>query len=176
MKFQEMIFDLSLGILITWPNHRSCDLYLAEKLLDIQHLTNVTSAHFVAKCHVVNFSPKSNSPASDWDSNLSVIVQSLRFMTIGEDTDKDRFENWHLCGVSKLPFCDNISIKVILNWVSFINPCIHLLGPLSVTRECHSKVANLNLSNCCSALPLRPTFNIYWLGFWRDKRTSVIQC
>jgi len=28
-------------------------------------------------------------------------------MTIGEDRNKDRFQNWQFCGVWKFSFCDN---------------------------------------------------------------------
>jgi len=46
-------------------------------------------------------------------------------MTIGKDRNKDRFENWQLCGVWKLPFCGHRTINLTQNWVSFANPCIN---------------------------------------------------
>ena len=42
-----------------------------------------------------------------------------RFMTVGEHRSKDRFENWQLCGVEKLPFCDHTVIKLMQKCVCF---------------------------------------------------------
>ena len=46
--------------------------------------------------------------ACTWDSTLSV---NPRFVTSGEDRNKDRFINWQLCGVWKIPFCDHGTIN-----------------------------------------------------------------
>ena len=58
-----------------------------------------------------------------------------KFMTIGKDRNKDRFKNWQLCDVWKLPFCDYRPIKLTQNCVSFTNPCINLLPPLLNTTH-----------------------------------------
>jgi len=44
-------------------------------------------------------------------------------MTVGEDRDKDRFQNWKLCGVWKFPFCHHRAMKLTQNWVWFTNLC-----------------------------------------------------
>jgi len=73
----------------------------------------------------------------------SFIYFHPRFMTIGEDCDKDRFKSWQLFGVWKLLFCDHRAIKFIQNCGCFTNPCINLVVPPSVTREYHLKLIEL---------------------------------
>ena len=93
-------------------------------------------------------------------------------MTICKDRNKDRFENWQLCGVWKLvlPFCDHRAIKLTQNCFSFANPCINLLAPPSATRK-YATPRCLNVSTCCSVLPL--TCSIHCLGFVERRNTSV---
>ena len=45
-----------------------------------------------------------------------------RFITTGEDRNKNWYQNWQLCGVWKLPFCDHRAIKLTQNCVCFTNP------------------------------------------------------
>jgi len=61
-------------------------------------------------------------------------------MTTVEDRNKDRFKNWKLCGLWKIPFHHHGAIKLTQNCVCFTNPCINLFVPTSVTREYHLKV------------------------------------
>jgi len=66
-----------------------------------------------------------------------------KFMTIREHRYKDRFENWQLCCVLKLPFCHHRAIKLTQICFWFNNPRIDLLDPSSVAHECHPKVLKL---------------------------------
>ena len=88
-------------------------------------------------------------------------------MTIGEDRNKDRFKNWQLCSVWKLPFCDHRAIKLTQNYVCFTNPCINLLVPSSVTHENH----HWSLKTCCSVLPL--PCNVHCLEFMERHNTYL---
>ena len=83
-------------------------------------------------------------------------------MTIGKDRNKDRLENWQLCGVWKFPFCGHRAIKFMQNGVSFTNPCSNLLG-LRFSTNVNTTPSYLNVSICWSVLPL--TCRIHCLGF-----------
>jgi len=66
--------------------------------------------------------------------------------------NKDRFENWQLFGLWKLPFRNDGAIKLTQNCICFINPCINPFVPTSVTREYNPKVLEyLHLLQCISA-------------------------
>jgi len=43
-------------------------------------------------------------------------------MTVDEDRNKDRFQNWQLCGVWMLPFCLHRATKLTQNCACFTNP------------------------------------------------------
>ena len=89
----------------------------------------------------------------------------LRFMTAGADRNKDRFKNWKLCGLWKLPFRNHRAINLTQNCVCFTNPCINLFFSTSFTREYHPEVLErLHLLQCISA-HLRNTLP---LGVLRD--------
>ena len=45
--------------------------------------------------------------------------------------NKDRFENWQLFGLGKLPFRNDGAIKLTQNCICFTNPCINLFVPTS---------------------------------------------
>jgi len=75
-----------------------------------------------------------------------------RFMTIGKDRNKDRFENWQLWSVWKLPFCAHRAIKLTQNCVSLTNPCINPLG-LCLPSHVNTTPRYLNVSTCCNVLP-----------------------
>jgi len=64
-------------------------------------------------------------------------------MTTGGDRNKDRFENWKICGVWKLPFCDHRAIKLTQNCVWLAELYMNLHDLLSVTREYHPKILEL---------------------------------
>jgi len=73
-------------------------------------------------------------------------------MTTGEDRNKNRFKNWKLCRIWKLPLRHHGAIKLTQNCVCFNNPCINLFVPTSATREYHPKVVErLHLVQCISA-------------------------
>jgi len=65
------------------------------------------------------------------------------------DSNKDRFENWQLWGVWKLPLCHHRVIKPTQICSCFINPCINLHFPSTVSREYHPNVAYMKFSTCC---------------------------
>ena len=72
----------SSGFLVTWPKHRSCDLYLEVKWPYIQRFTNFASAHSAAKCHAVNFSHISSLPlAGGWKHPSFPVVESTHLVT-----------------------------------------------------------------------------------------------
>jgi len=83
-----------------------------------------------------------------WQNSFS---RHLRFMFTGEDRNKDPFKNWKLCGLWKLPFSHQGAIKLTQNCVCFINSCINLFVPTSVTREYHLVLIRLHLLQCISA-------------------------
>jgi len=91
-------------------------------------------------------------------------------MTIGKDQNNDRFENWLLCGVCKLPFCGHGAIKLTQNCVNFTNPYINLLE-LRLPPLVNTTPRYLNFSTCCSVLSL--TCRIHCLGFVERHNTSV---
>ena len=72
------------------------------------------------------------SAACAWDNILSVITQEP--WAQGEDRNKDRFKNWQLYRVWKLPICR----------VSFTNPCTSLAVPPSIPRMYHPRYWNLS--------------------------------
>ena len=99
-----------------------------------------------------------------WNRPLPNLTGWIRpwFITIGKDWNKDRFNNWQLCGVCKLPFCDHRAINFTQNCVSFTNPCISLLT-LYLPSLVSAKPRYFNFSTCCSVLPL--TCSIDCIGF-----------
>jgi len=92
-------------------------------------------------------------------------------MTIGKDQNTNRFENWQLCGVWKLPFCGHRSIKPTHNNVSLINPCINLMA-LCLPSIVNTTPRRLNLSTCCSVLSF--TCRMHCLGFVERHSTSIL--
>ena len=103
---------------------------------------------FVTKCHTENSSQISHlCRLFFWQYSFS---RHLKFMTTGEDWNKDRFKNWKLCGLWKLPFRQHGAINLTQNWVCFTNPCINLCSDF-VTREYPNY---LNISTCCNVFPL----------------------
>jgi len=93
-----------------------------------RHLTSIRPGHTV----------DSSQNSHLWRLHVSYSFGHYpRFRTIGKDRNKDRFEDWQLCGVWKLPFCDHRAIKLTPNCISFTNPCINILAPNSVTRNYH---------------------------------------
>jgi len=86
-----------------WTHGRTYYLgyFDSEKWLDIPGFTDVKLVHFVTKRHTLNSSQKSN--------NCRLFLRKYsfsrysRFMTTGEDRKKDRFKNWKICDLWKLP-------------------------------------------------------------------------
>jgi len=91
-------------------------------------------------------------------------------MTTGEDRNKDRFKNWQLCGVWKLPFRHHGAMKLTQNWACFTYPCINLFIPTSVTLNTIPRY--LNVFTCCSVL--RHTCRIQCLGRLERHNASIL--
>jgi len=105
---------------------------------------------FVAKWHTANSSQISHlCRLFFWQYFFS---RHLWFMTTGEDRRKDRFNNWKLCVLSKLPFRHYGAIKLTQNCVYFTNPCINPTVPTFLTRrEYHPKLLErLHMLQCSS--------------------------
>jgi len=100
---------------------------------------NFTAVHFVPSVTVNSQKLQSVSLVLE----MELFSHCPRFMNIVEDRNKDRLKNWRLCGVWKLPCCDHRGIKLTQNCVCFINPCVSLLVPDSVTRAYHPKLLQL---------------------------------
>jgi len=92
-------------------------------------------------------------------------------MTIGRDRNTDRFGNWQLCSIWKLPFRVRRAINQTQNCVCLTNPCINVLVQYSVTRYINTTHRYLNFFTCCSVSPL--TCSIHCLGFLERDRTPV---
>jgi len=112
------------------------------------------------------------SATCTWDNIISVITYNPWFMTIGKDQNKDRFKNWQLCSVWKLPFCDHRAILPIhvsissLHLLSLVNttPSYLSLSPDAV--YCHSLAAY-------TALVCKERYFWCWFSF-RFSRTQQI--
>ena len=91
-------------------------------------------------------------------------------MTIGKDRNKDRFENWQLGSVWKVPFCGHRAIKPTQNSVSFTKPCINLVE-LCLPSLVNTTPRYLNLFTCCSVFPF--TYRVHCLGFVDRHSTSI---
>jgi len=75
-------------------------------------------------------------------------------MTVGEERDEDRFKNWQLCCVWKLPFRHHRTIQLTQNCVCFINPCIKLFvlsSALVYTTTRPKVLKRLHLLQCVFA-------------------------
>jgi len=90
------LINHSWGILDTWPKQRSCELY---------------ELHSCALCRVVSHRGLfPNIPSVPLILEIALFQWlTRRLMTMGKDRNKDRFKNWQLCGVWKLPLCDHIN-------------------------------------------------------------------
>ena len=86
-------------------------------------------------------------------------------MTIGDDRNQHRFQNWQLCGVWKLPVCCHVVMKLTQNRACLTNAFIVVLILPYVTREYHLKVLEL-------IYLLRYTA-AHWLGFLERHNASV---
>ena len=161
--------NFSWDILDTWPNQLSWDLPILRSGSTFKpDFANFTAAHFVTKCHIVCSSK--NTHLCYMFLKQHSFSHYPRFMDIGENRNKDRFKNWQLCGVRKLPFCDHRAIKLTQNCVCFTNPCTNLLIPPSSTREYHPEVLELlHLLQCIATHVQR----IHHLGFLEGNDTSV---
>jgi len=122
----------------------------SEKWLDMLGFTDIRPALFVTKCLKENSSQISHlCRLFFWQYFFS---RHLRFLTTGEDRNKDRFKNWKLCVLRKLPFLHHGAIKLAQNYVCFTNPCVKLFVPTFVTRKYHPTVLErLHLLQCIAA-------------------------
>jgi len=94
----------------------------------------------------------------------------LRFMTTGEDRNKDRFKNWKLCVLWKLPFRHHGAIKLTQICVCFNNPYINPSVP-DFRLFVNTTPRYLNVSTCCNVFPL--TCRIHCLGRLARHNTSI---
>jgi len=108
-----------------------------------------------------------NFSACTWVDILSIITQDSWPRL--KDQNKDRFENWELCSVWKLPFCDHRAIKLTQNSVILTNACINLLG-LRLPSHINTSPMYLYVSTCCSVVPF--TCGIHCLGFVETRRQA----
>ena len=105
----------------------------------------------------------------------------LRFMTTGEDRNKDRFKTWKFCGLWKLPFRHHGAVKFTQNCVCYTTPCINPFVPTSVTHEYYPKVLeHLHLLHCISAHLLNTLPWVFWETqylnlFSADFRSCLVQ-
>jgi len=85
----------------------------SEKWLGIPGFTDFRPVLLVTKCHTLDSSQISHL------CRLFFCQYSLsrhqRFMTTGEDRNKDRFKRWNLCGLWKHPFRHHEAIKLTQN-------------------------------------------------------------
>jgi len=143
----------------TWPNWHSWDLSIrrsgfTSRALRISDLWSL----IVAKCHTENSSQISQlGRLFFWQYYFS---RHLRFMTTCEDRNKDRFKNWKLCVLWKLPFRHHAATKLTQN-------CVCFTSSASIPLFWHSSIVNttpmyLNASTYCSVFPL--TCRIHCLG------------
>ena len=115
----------------------------------------------ITKCHTENSSQISHlCRLFIWHYAFS---RHRRFMTTNENRNKDRFKNWKLWVLWKLPFHRHGAIKLTQNCVYFTNPCINLLAPSSVTRDVNTTSRYLDFPTCCGVILL--TCSIHCLGF-----------
>jgi len=85
----------------------------SEKLLDIRGFTDFRPVLLVTKCHTVDSSQISHLCRLFFCQYS--FSHHLRFMTAGEDRNKDRLKNWNLCGLWKHPFSHHGAIKLTQN-------------------------------------------------------------
>jgi len=112
---------------------------------------NLAVAHFVASVTPRALGKNTISAPCTWDTILSVIT-NIHDHTRTWGLEQDRFKNWQLFGVWKLPFCYHRAIKLTQSWICYISPCIYPLVQPSVTCEYHLKVLQLlHLLQCIAA-------------------------
>ena len=92
-------------------------------------------------------------------------------MTVGEERDEDRFKNWQLCCVWKLPFRHHRTIQLTQNCVCFINPCIKLFVLSSALVYTTTRPKVLKRLHCCSVFPL--ICSVSRLGFVKRHFATV---
>jgi len=97
--------NLWWDILVTWPDQRSWDLSIRKTGLTFRALW-ISQLRDLSRS-VTPWTLRRNpvSAACTWDNILSVMPNIHDQLTTGEDWNKDRFKNWKLCDVCKLPFC-----------------------------------------------------------------------
>ena len=145
----------------------------SEKWLGIPGFTDFRPVLFVTKCHTENSSQISHLCRSFfWLYSFS---RHLRFMTTGDDRNKDRFKSLKLCGLWILPFRNHGAIKLTQNCVCFTNPCINLFVPTSVTLEYHPKVLECLHQLRCISTHLQNTLS-WALGVLRYTIPQCLQC
>jgi len=88
--------------------------------------------HACALCHEVPHRELFANIPSLLSLLLTVFFQSspkIHDMITGEDANKDRFKDWKLCPLWKLPFHNHGAIKLMQNCVCFPNLCITRIEP-----------------------------------------------
>jgi len=122
----------------------------SETWLNISGFTDFRPVLFVTKYHTDNSSQIYHlCHLLFWQYSFS---RHLKFMTTGEDRNKDQFENWKLCVLLKLPFCHHRAINLTQNCASSPVP---VLTPLvRLPSLVYATPRYSNVSTCCSILPL----------------------
>ena len=104
------LVNLSWDILDTWLNQLSWDISIWKSGLMDWH-SGFYEFHSCALCGEVSHHELFvKIPALPLAHDIA-LFDYPRFMTIGEDLNKNQFENWRLSTVWKLPFCDHIARK-----------------------------------------------------------------
>ena len=84
-------------------------------------------------------------------------------MTIGENGDKNCFENWELCLFQQFSFHDNRTVHSSHYCPSLANSGIQFFVLPSVTRECNPKILELHVEKFLTCFSVAPfTCNTHW--------------
>ena len=163
---QDLLRRLSWGILDTYLNQR-WDLTIRWRNGSTFSVLRISQLRtFSRSVTPWTLCKDPMSAACIWED--SFFSHDPRFITIGKDPNKNRFKNWQLSGVWKLPFCDHRAIKLTKNCVSLTNPWINLLALPSATPKYNPRYLNFT---SCSVLLL--TCSFYCLAFRERHNASV---
>ena len=125
------------------------------------YLARAQSNLSTSLCHAVDSSQISHL----WCLHLrisEIFLRSLpRFMTLGNDRNRELFEYGQLCGVWKLQFCCHRAVKLRRNAIAL--PTRVTIFSLCLLSLVNTTSRYLNVSTCCSVFPL--TCRIHCLGF-----------
>ena len=130
----------------------------SERWFDIPGSTDFRPVLLVTKFHTVDSSQISHLLGLFFCQYS--FSRHLRFMTTGEDRNKDRFGNWKLCVLWKLPFCHHRAIKLTHNF--FALPISVSIPVFGLSSHVNTTPRYLNLSTCCSEFPFTCRKHCLW--------------